>query len=79
MSMGGNSRRMTESQNQNAGGSNIGITANNAWGAKSEHGNRRDKEDLVDVLMAEQLRKGQSAIIARLLIFNLTIVVYCYL
>ncbi|KAG1900471.1 uncharacterized protein F5891DRAFT_471556 [Suillus fuscotomentosus] len=57
MSMGGNSRRMAEGQNQNAGGSNIGITANNAWGAKSEHGNRRDKEDLVDVLMAEQLRK----------------------
>lgn len=55
--MGGNSRRMTESQNQNAGGSNVGMTANNAWGVKSEHGNRRDKEDLVDVLMAEQLRK----------------------
>lgn len=53
----GNSRRMTESQNQNAGGSNSGMSASNAWGAKSEHGNRRDKEDLVDVLMAEQLRK----------------------
>lgn len=57
MSMAGNSRRMTDSQNQNAGGSNFGMTANNAWGAKNEHGSRRDKEDLVDVLMAEQLRK----------------------
>ncbi|KAG2342157.1 hypothetical protein BDR05DRAFT_367538 [Suillus weaverae] len=57
MSMAGNSRRMTESQNQNAGGSNFGMTASNAWGTKSEHGSRRDKEDLVDVSMAEQLRK----------------------
>lgn len=37
------------------------MTASNAWGVKSEHGSRRDKEELVDVLMAEQLRKGQSA------------------
>lgn len=43
------------------------MTASNAWGAKSEYGSRRDKEELVDVLMAEQLRKGQSAMIARLM------------
>ncbi|KAG2127878.1 hypothetical protein BD769DRAFT_1459766 [Suillus cothurnatus] len=55
--MVGSSRRMTESQNQNAGGSSSGMTAGNAWGAKSEHGSRRDKEDLVDILLAEQLRK----------------------
>lgn len=57
MSMAGNSRRMTDGQSQNAGGNNFGVTASNAWGAKSEHGSRRDKEELVDVLMAEQLRK----------------------
>ncbi|KAG2155906.1 uncharacterized protein EDB93DRAFT_60098 [Suillus bovinus] len=56
MSMGPNSRRMTESQNPNTGGSNTGMTSN-AWGGKNEHGNRRDKEDLVDVLLTEQLRK----------------------
>lgn len=48
---------MTDGQSQNAGGNNFGVTASNAWGAKSEHGSRRDKEELVDVLMAEQLRK----------------------
>lgn len=57
MSMVGNSRRMAEIQNQNAGGSSFGMTAGSAWGAKSEHGSRRDKEDLVDTLMVEQLRK----------------------
>ncbi|KAG1745869.1 uncharacterized protein EDB91DRAFT_1049593 [Suillus paluster] len=57
MSMMGNSRRITESQGQSAGGSSFGPTASNAWGAKSEHGSRRDKEDLVDVALAEQLRK----------------------
>ncbi|KIK47494.1 hypothetical protein CY34DRAFT_73808 [Suillus luteus UH-Slu-Lm8-n1] len=57
MSMAGNSRRMTENQSQNAGGSNFGMTASNAWGAKSEYGSRRDKEELVDGLIAEQLRK----------------------
>ncbi|KAG2151324.1 hypothetical protein DEU56DRAFT_970486 [Suillus clintonianus] len=56
MSMMGTSRRMTESQNQNAGGGSFGPTTSNAWGAK-EHGSRRDKEDLVDILLAEQLRK----------------------
>jgi hypothetical protein len=69
---------MTDGQSQNAGGSNFGVTASNAWGAKSEHGSRRDKEELVDVLMAEQLRKGQSAMIAGLMILNVTDVVCSY-
>lgn len=51
VNMIGNSRRFAESQGQSAGGS--------AWGMKSEHGTRRDKEDLFDVSMVEQLRKGQ--------------------
>lgn len=59
MSMIGNPRRLAEIQGQGAAGSSFGQTATNSWVAKSEHGVRRDKEDLIDVPMVEQLRKGQ--------------------
>jgi hypothetical protein len=59
MSMIGNPRRLAEIQGQGVGGSSFGQTATNSWVVKSEHGVRRDKEDLIDVPMVEQLRKGQ--------------------
>ena len=59
LNMIGPSRRFAESQGQNAGGSGLGQAASNSWGTKSEHGTRRDKDDLIDVSMMEQLRKGQ--------------------
>jgi hypothetical protein len=58
MSAIGNPRRLADMQGQSAGGSGFGQAPSNPWGVKSEHGPRRDKEDLVDVPMAEQLRKG---------------------
>ncbi|OAX42137.1 hypothetical protein K503DRAFT_780135 [Rhizopogon vinicolor AM-OR11-026] len=57
MSMIGNSRRLAEIQGQSVGGGSFGQTASNPWVVKSEHGARRDKEDLLDVPMVEQLRK----------------------
>ncbi|KIJ62597.1 hypothetical protein HYDPIDRAFT_114248, partial [Hydnomerulius pinastri MD-312] len=61
MGMAGGSRRiLIEGQSSQFSGTSFGPTGSASFQSRGDYGPRRDKEELVDLSLVEQLRQGQS-------------------